>query len=82
MLLPILFMFLNGIAAQESQTEPGDQKLDRRLAGQELKETALSQLRDIVAKIEAANQTSSQTGKRYLGSAISKTDHTGSNWIQ
>ena len=56
LLLPILFLFLNGIAAQESQAEIADQKLDRLLAGQELQETAewadkkrnnaLSQLRD------------------------------------
>ena len=55
------------------------------LAGQDLQKpaewadrksnNALSQLRDIVAKIEATKQTI----QPYLGSAISRSDHTGSN---
>ena len=74
MLLPILFLFLNGVAAQETQkpeVNPSNalffDKMDRLLAGQELQETAegaarkansaISQLRDILAKIEAAEQT-------------------------
>ena len=67
MFLPILFLFLNRIAAQESQAETTDQKLDRLLAGQELQErveyaerranSAGSYRRDILAKIEAAEQT-------------------------
>ena len=74
MSLPILFLFLNGVAAQETQKPAVNTsnaiffaKMDRLLAGQELQETAewadrkansaSSQLRDILAKIEAAKQT-------------------------
>ena len=66
-----LLLFLNGIAAQQQQTETTNQKLDKLLAGQELQQTTefasrlansdLSWNKDIISKIAEKIAESEQT---------------------
>ena len=84
-----LFLVLNGIAAQEPQAVLLE-KLDKLLAGQGLQETREFDARKAnsacshrrISLLRKKTDSSSQTGQRDLESEFSRTDHTGSDWIQ